>query len=209
MAASSPTSLSPDFVASLLGLQRALHDVKSRVQELDSPEEYSNTTDAIATLVTALSLDFDGRQQSGRKRYGGELAPSEIVPKLRRSCRHHSDKRKEAELALVSDRADRIGCRIRSVWFARVGLAPPSMPSRSLASFCRDFSVEESDKLSFSYVGRLRDAFVEIIKSMNRDQISKTFSASLRSTGGAASEGRTVFIKHVPSVHLTVWGPHL
>jgi hypothetical protein len=203
------SNLSPDLVASILGLQRALDDVKTRVQDLESPEEYSNTTDAIETLITALALDFDGHQQRGVKRQKSGLAPSELVPKLRRSCRHYNDKKKEAERALAEDRAEKLGIRICSVWFARVGLAPPCVPYRSLAQFCRDFSVEESAKMSFSYVGRVRDAFVEIIKSKNREQMSTIFSASMGVTGGAAPQGRPVFIKHVPNVHLTVWGPHL
>ena len=98
----------------------------------------------------------------------------------------------------------KIGGIIENVWFARVGLSNPFLPSRKLEDFGRDFVLDEAKQLSHTYIGCVNDAFVEVVKRLNRDEVRAAFSewASaparyVRSDGTAVSESTPVFIPHI------------
>jgi len=176
-------------------LRQALTDIDTKIKGLDNPMEFSNVTDSIKTLVIALDAQFDISKKRGRprRRYEETL---EDKRNLQQKLRRQTELTKQAEESLVNERGSRLSCRIQSVWMIRAALAPPNIPVRKLSGMFRDFSVVETNQMSHSYISKARDAFVEIIKGMNRKQLSHALSASLPA-GEPAQESMPVFIKHV------------
>ena len=66
----------------------------------------------------------------------------------------------------------RVGGQIAKMWFVRVAFSSPCLALRALATFCRDFPLVEQAVISHEYVARVRDAFAEILKMLNRRELA-------------------------------------
>ena len=77
----------------------------------------------------------------------------------------------------------------------RVGLTAPNIPSRSLAQWCRDFNIIEYDAISHGSITKSRDAFAEILKRLNRQEVNN--KVSLPSLQASPDSHTTVFVPHI------------
>jgi hypothetical protein len=99
--------------------------------------------------------------------------------------------------------AAKIGGRIEKIWFVRAGLANPILPSRTLQELLQDFMLDECKQISHTYVGSVRDAFVEIIKGLMGEQTTSVGARAVsscterRSGASTIMEARPVFVPHV------------
>lgn len=82
-----------------------------------------------------------------------------------------------AQAELEEELPKRTGNRMANLWYIRVGFAPANMPARSLTYFLRNFPASwtsaQSTSMSISSVTRTKDAFCEIIKDFNRQEMVK------------------------------------
>eukprot|EP00973_Karenia_brevis_P020338 2791441-Karenia_brevis.AAC.1 len=176
-------------------LQESLKRFVARLsaEGIDAP----STTSCCEHLLVALQSDFDPDQHALR---GVKRADSKRFTavgdsqQLKRHATYEHNRRLEAEKQLEELRANKINGRIRALWFVRIALAPPTLPMRTLADVCRDFCVEETQQASFTYIGTVRDAFAEIIKSLNKQVLSSRIASLKVADSECASS--SVFITH-------------
>ena len=62
--------------------------------------------------------------------------------------------------------------KVSLMWKIRVGLGPPQVPLRTLTLFCQDFDLLPSQTISHELISRLRDAFAEVVKKQNKEELS-------------------------------------
>ena len=72
----------------------------------------------------------------------------------------------------------RVAGRLGLMWHIRVAFAPPQLALRALSALCRDFATNSAPVISYEYVSRVRDAFAEIVKKLNRQQISESVASA-------------------------------
>ena len=112
--------------------------------------------------------------------------------KLVKTVRYQKSQKLKAvdEISRLKAEKDK-GC-IRSEVFVRVGLSDPSLNSRQL----RDILITSGIPcISHVYVGRVRDAFAELLKRFARQQVEATVASASLSVTGAIRD--TVFIGHI------------
>ena len=154
-------------------VSRAQNALKTLLASLDLPANvatYRSSADGIRSLLTTLAEDFDVGSGAGARTSPGSEActPDQLKKKLS----YQKKRRTDAEHALESALGQKHAGRIAHLWFVRVGLADPGVPAISLERFCRDYPVEETQTISHTYVGTVRDAFVEIVKGHCLDQVA-------------------------------------
>ena len=130
---------------------------------------------AVSNLQEVLNAEFEDRRRAGRKRQSLAFKQG-LIRRLRGKLRHQTNERQKLETRFR--REDRLGGRIAHLWFVRAGLAAPTLPVRTVADLCRDFPAEECKNISHYKVGRVRDAFCEIVKRLNRKSIAEDMSSS-------------------------------
>ena len=115
-------------------------------------QRFRSTLAAVASLRQALVADFEaGVAHKRRPRVG--------IRKLQNQVQHLKRKRAEAKRKLDEAIGDKVSGRIQNIWYTRVALADPSIPTRTLEQFCTSFPQKETQSLaeliSALYVMRL------------------------------------------------------
>ena len=117
---------------------------------------------------------------------------------LKRRVRNLRQKRSQANQQLHAFSAEKDygqQCRVRDAWFVRIGLAPPSVPERVLSKWLRDMAIDDQAPVSCSRVGMVRNAWCEVLKTLNRTEVASLVS-SLRPPCTPAAV-ISVFVTHV------------
>lgn len=104
--------------------------------------------------------------------------------------------RTKAEDQLALEKGEKMNGRVQAIWYVRAGLSNPYWPRRSLQDFFRDFGIVEKQNISHSTVTRVRDAMAEVLKLMNRSQVS-SLAASTPTDGGHAAAKLVVYVPHI------------
>jgi hypothetical protein len=125
-------------------------------------------------------LDELGR---GGRRFGGRTREQ-----LHRRFRYCRAKLRALTGHVASQLAPRVDGRITHMWFIRVAFSPPNMTLRAVTAFCNDFGLTEARVISHDYVARVRDAFAEVIKRLNKQLVSQA---------ARVAPGLPLFMSHV------------
>ena len=119
-------------------------------------------------FLSSLGQEFDIDE---KQTHVSKQSSSQLQGKLK----YARKKRAEAEFALEEQMAPRKGLRIAALWWVRAGLSDPSLPAESMASFVKEFPVQERSSISISAfsVSKARDAFCEMLKDFNQRQVER------------------------------------
>ena len=123
------TSLLHDVAAACQDMQR----LKARLaaEQVLAP----NSTSLIEQLLAALKDEFDLNSEPsiGRpSKRASSAAEGERENKLlKRRLNYHIGKRQEAEQEIEDLKASKVSNRICSIWFVRIGMAPPMQPAQN------------------------------------------------------------------------------
>ena len=66
---------------------------------------------------------------------------------------------------------------MRDAWFVRIGLAPPSVPERVLSKWFRDMAIDDQAPVSCSRLGMVRNAWCEILQTLNLTEVALLVSS--------------------------------
>ena len=135
----------------------------------------------------------------GESRLSRLLTRGQLANKVR-----YLDRRRKAALeAVKQEKPERLlARRVADLWHVRAMLADAHLSPDIIAGICCEFTREESKSISSTQVGKVRDAFAEIIKDMQAKNIATlaagfvAASACSRSTSGRSVAGPTVYIAH-------------
>ncbi len=105
------------------------------------------------------NLDLPMRSRGGKR--------TEAEMKLQKQVQYQRKCRKTAEASLQKLRGDKVGGSVRREVFVRVGLSDPSLNGRQLRAVLSTDIGQAC--ISHVYIGKVRDAFAELLKSMVRE----------------------------------------
>jgi hypothetical protein len=145
---------------------RSLSRLKQRLQKEACVELSRRHVPAIDVLLPSLAEDFNANGGGKRAAAVVSSTPSQLYKQLQ----YQTHRRIEVE-----EQADDICCYracgcIHYLWFIRVGSGDPTIPARSLESWCREFPHDEAQQTSRTYINTIRDAFCEIANGLSRKQ---------------------------------------
>ena len=187
---------------------RLLCAVKTFLAELRATGRECRSLAACQELIEALSLDFeicfDLRQvrpgKRGQFRLGRLLTRGQLANKVK-----YLDRRRKAALqAVKQEKPERLlARRVADLWHVRAMLADAHLSPDIIASICCEFTLEERKSISSTQVGKVRDAFAEIIKDMQAKNIA-TLAAGFvaASERSRSSPGRSVSCPIVYLAHI-------
>lgn len=81
---------------------------------------------------------------------------------------------------------------LQSWWFARAALAHPNICPRLLAISFAEEGGEGMPMVSRSYISTIRDAFVEVLKQFNAEELSSTLAAYMRQAEGTSASPSSI-----------------
>ena len=142
----------------------------------------SESLSAIDHVLQSLDGDFNLDLVDARGRKRSLEADAADQEKLKRALRDAHREVQELKDRLDDDSGSKMGGHLRKIWFLRAGLGNPSVPAQTLSQLFRDFSLEEGNKISATYIGTVRDAWAEILKLLNRsagEQLAQDSGGSL------------------------------
>ena len=108
---------------------------------------------------------------------------------------HQARKRKEAEVRLRDELAEKIGGRLRDIWYLRAGLSSPLVATRTLSQFLKEFPRQETSHISPTYISACRDAMAEMVLARNRQQVREMLI--LARPSGQLNESQPLFFTHI------------
>lgn len=134
---------------------------------------YPDTTDALRRLESALALEFPQKA----KQQTTKAATRCMIPTAKTSRLWKQQiKRKDAkigqlqtEVATLLDAKGKGGL-ISSEWIVRVALANPHASARALEACFRDICGVDHNVVDRRTMGKIKDAFVEVVKEMHMNQ---------------------------------------
>ena len=108
----------------------SLGSLRAHIATLGDHEDYSHVVHCIDHLTAAFDSKFDvaGRRWQRQGARSGSVPPP---AKLMRSLRYQIGRRQKAEEALAYEQGAKQGLRLQTIWLVRVGLSPPTVPSRT------------------------------------------------------------------------------
>ena len=156
--------------------QRLLHLATSYLNELnDRSSRYPATVAALKQLKEAATSEFGAAQTAPRKKR--RRGPEEQADRhrLTKKLRWQKQVRDKFESEVKALKASAVGGVLRKEWIARVFLSASPVNPRSLEAGWRDLSDATGAEatISHTYIRRIRDAEVEVIKGMRRAQIGQ------------------------------------
>ena len=175
MAASAPPQQVVDFLRELSNFR----------EWLATQGEQAEVIECVSSLSACLEEHYplDELPRRGRKRSIPTTADLNKVKKqLGGERRKSTQLRQEAQEALPA----KVQGRLSHIWLVRAGLSNPSIKTRTLREFIRDFSIDETEQISSTWIGEVRNTFAEILRQFNQDELSEFCSAC-----------DTVFVSHV------------
>jgi hypothetical protein len=176
---------------------RLLGPLADRVRA-ETPELSEQVCPCIESLRLALDAEFDPLREDarGRKRVISSVdAVQAEVHRLKRQEYHQRSQRQAKENNLKTLEGRKLGARICNVWLLRAALAPPNLPARTVVEWARDFNLDEEQVIGYSSVGFVRDAFCEVLKEMNRQELVSAVSGL--GASGSSRESLPIYITHV------------
>ena len=188
---------------------RQLHcAAKCFLAELRATHRECRTLAACRELIEALAMDFeiflDVRQVRPGKRGESRLSRLLTRGQLANKVRYLDRRRKAALEAVKQEKPERLlARRVADLWHVRAMLADAHLSPDIIAGICCEFTREESKSISSTQVGKVRDAFAEIIKDMQAKNIAThaagfvAASACSRSTARWSVAGPTVYLAHI------------
>ena len=139
----------------------------------------SDLRDAVAD---EFDLDLPERYRQRVKRSAGEA-------RLARQLSYHKKKRQAVEEELRVVKTGKAGGLIRTELFVKVGLLSPDLNNRQVREVLR----ADGGSVSHTYVGRIRGAFVELIK----DCVLRSVQAQIASVASDIGQPAIVYVCHV------------
>ena len=125
---------------------------------------------AAGSLLELVDETYDLRRvTTDGVQYDDRLA----VRQLENSLRYQKRRRKDIESQLDTERNPHRGRMVQALWFVRIGLANPSVPGRTLSSLLSSLPKDECSGVSHYYVGRVRDAFAELLKILQSRELGR------------------------------------
>ena len=82
-----------------------------------------------------------------------------------------------------------MGHLLQLQWFARVALAQPSVHNKAPVEIVNDLGGADTQIVSHTYARRIRDAFVEVLKGLNVEQVTSFAQAAYRKDAIAGTAG--------------------
>lgn len=159
----------------MLERARQAHKHVEALLELSGGADSSAWKNSAQELVEALKNHFElgaKGKRSGKKK---EVRKVRTKQQLHKALQYQRGKVKRLKAQERSEISPRDGLRITYAWLIRTGLADPTLPASTLASLCNEFALSEKQTISKTSVSNVRDAWVEIIKQMNRQRAKLTF----------------------------------
>ncbi|CAK0814231.1 unnamed protein product, partial [Prorocentrum cordatum] len=166
----------PDLVkstlAALAALEQGLREDRSLLQQ--KGVDVASLVDSAHNVAASLADQFEANPaKRGRPPGRGARTSAQIS----RSLKKQKEKVGQIRKRLGAEGARGHRGRIELIWFVRAGLADPSIPRRVLANMFYDHPLEHSQPISQSLVSVVRDAFVEVLKKINRSRASYLVSS--------------------------------
>ena len=155
----------------------ALADLRSSIAGLHSQDELCSIVECISELEDALHQQFELLSQPGR-RNDAEQERKLKIRKVQRSLRSHRQQLERARELVDLEALQKVSGRIANLWYVRAGLATPSVASRTLAQWCRDYPARETKNISRWSICQVRNAMVEVIKELNGECVTAMAAAS-------------------------------
>lgn len=180
--------------ASAQALQRDIGKLQAALLTHPSgAQRFKSTLAAAVSLRQALVADFEvGIAHERRPRVG--------IRSLQNQVQHLKRKRAEVKRKLDAAIGEKVSGRIQNVWYTRVALVDPSVPTRTLEQFCTSFPQVETQSISRTYIGVVRDAFAEVVKGMSKAAFVRLISDIAAASG---SSSWTVFMLQIHDEALT------
>ena len=172
----------------------ALEDLRSRILGLGLASACDATLHGIEHILDAMAEEFPqlGPTHPGRPclDHGPDLSK-----KRQRQVRDQGLRIERSTEKLREQGNAKMSGRICNLWFVRVCLSPPGVVPRTLAQWCRNFSEQETRNISQSYVGDVLDGFVEVVKELNKADLSKLVAVA--ACFANCAESKPIYLKHV------------
>ena len=165
--------------------RHALEDLRVGIADLGFENDFNSTLHRIEQVLAALSVELP--KASLRRGFGG--------PDLKRKVRRQGDKIEELTEKVRELENAKTSGRIHNLWFVRVCHSPPGIVPRTLAQWLRDFPTKETQSVSHTYVGRVLDGYVEVVKELNKAEVSKLVTVAACNTDSA--ESLPIYFKHI------------
>ena len=77
------------------------------------------------------------------------------------------------------EQASCVSGRIQHLWLVRAGLSDPNLPARTVSSHLLEFPEEETQVISHTHVGAVRDAFAHIIQRFNSKEVEAAVAQTI------------------------------
>ena len=163
------------------GLPWQLRKLVIQVQEELATRKgnYPETTDALTRLESALALEFPPKAKpeakaTKRSRMRVMIPTSKDAKLWKRQLKRKNEKLEQLQTqnAKLLD-AKHKGGVISGDWIVRVALANPHASARALEACFRDICGVDRNVIGRTAMGRIKDAFVEVVKEMHMNQAKK------------------------------------
>ena len=126
---------------------------------------------------------------------------------LARKVKHMQAKTKKIEEAAKHETPERLFAnRVADFWHVRTMLADAHLSPEVLSGICSEFTRQENSSISSTQIGKVRDAFVEIIKDMQAKAMATllpTAVAGSMLSMSASSAASPALPAAVPTVYLS------
>ena len=155
---------------SLTRLREVAHFRPALIRALGNFDDNAEIHDVADSLLHLLDANYDLWKVMAD---GVEYDAQSQVSKMQNALRYQKRRRKMVEAELDLERNPHRGKLVQSLWFVRIGMASPSIPARTLASILADIPQHESAGVSHWYIGRVRDAFAELLKLLQVAELSR------------------------------------
>ena len=191
-------SLCKDVNAVLRSLDVLAHRLTSEAQALSSHHiDGGVILHHIAELSQVIDQQFDAPSLQQRSRSSATSQSASDVQaelaRLQNTLKYQRKARTKLQEKLDAEKTTKVGGRMRAIWLVRAGLSPPGVLQRTMADFLSQFPEElgagADSGVSHCYVARARDAFAELLKELNGQELERLSATNVGAT--------PFFIQHI------------
>ena len=148
---------------------------------LASHSEHAALAKSVSALVTEVESQFEVKQKynSAARRQDSRKSNKQLLnsmKNLRRKLSKMATARKQLQ-------GKKTGNQLAPSVIVRAMLAEATLPSRTVRDMINEHNFEENNVIGHVSIGRIRDAFVERLKSLNRQGIGRAYGETCKSLG--------------------------
>lgn len=165
---------------------KSLQALEAFIVHSGDPLRYARTKDALGLCKVCVEEEFIleiAGDRRGKKRTARELT-------LMKQVRYFRNKALRFEK--MEKARKRRGQEVSKQVLVKAGLADPSINPRQMQQVLAE---DEGSNISHTYIGKVRDAFAETLKSLAKDRLGKVVSAMAGSRPHAP--GETLFVLQI------------